>query len=110
MARPTKDRKELKSHYIKSRVTEDEYLKIKDKAAQANKSLSTFSREMLLKGMVVQTDRTMPQLLAHLGRVGNNVNQIALKVNQQGGVRLNAREYRIIEEMRDLLRQISEEL
>ena len=110
MARPKKEKKDLLSRYLKIRVTADEFINIHNKAKQANKSVSLYSREVLLKGVVIQTDRTKPQLLAHLGRVGNNVNQIAKNSNSAGGIRLNAREYRIIEETRDLLKQIAEDV
>ena len=91
-------------------INEEEYLKIKSKAQQSNRSVSSYSREVLLKGAVTQVDKTKPQLLASLGHVGNNLNQIALKVNQSGSLRLNAREYRIIEEIRNLLRQIAKDI
>jgi len=110
MGRPTKQDKELRSRNMKYRVTEREYEKIKKKAEHANKSVSAYSREMLLKGVVVQTNTKTPRLLSHLGRVGNNLNQIAIRVNKAGSIRLNMREFRIIEEMRNLLRQIADEI
>ena len=109
MARPKKN-SELRSHKIGVRVSEEDYARIKKKAQQANKTISSYSRESLIKGEVIQVDKTKPQLLASLGRVGNNINQIALKVNQTGGIRLNEREYRIIEEMRNLLKQIADDI
>ena len=110
MARPIIDKQELRLHNIKVRVNEEEYLKIKNKAQQSNRSVSSYSREVLLKGVVTQVDKTKPQLLSALGHIGNNINQIALKVNQSGGLRLNAREYRIIEEARNILRQIAKDI
>lgn len=109
MARPIKIVDEALTEVIVTRVTATERQQIEKKASNANLNVSAFVRASLLKSKVMPIDKIKPQLLAELGRVGNNVNQIAHKANAQGqGVRLNAREYRIIEEMRDLLRQISD--
>jgi len=59
---------------------------------------------------IVQTNTQTPKLLSHLGRVGNNLNQIAIRVNKAGSIRLNMREFRIIEEMRNLLKEISQKV
>ena len=110
MARPTKEKQDLRTRYISIRLTEDEYAKIKKKAQQSNREISTYSRETLLKGVVVQKDLITPQLLSSLGRVGNNVNQIAQRVNHAGNIRLTEIESGIIEDIRNLLRQIAEEI
>ena len=110
MARPIKNKEDLLSTYIKIRLTEKENKIIEQKAKQSNRTVSSYGREVLFNGVVMQIDKTKPKLLAELGRVGNNVNQITQKINSAGGVKLNAREYRIIEEMRDLLKQIANDI
>jgi hypothetical protein len=109
MARPVKTIDEALTEVIVTRVTVSERQQIEKRALNANLTVSAFVRKSALKGTVLPVDKIRPQLLAELGRVGNNINQIAHKANATGkGIRLNAREYKIIEEMREILRQVSE--
>lgn len=65
------------------RFSEDEYKKIE---SQLNgKSFSDFAREILLNGKVKvsRVQKVDPDLIYHLNRIGNNLNQIARAVNSQ---------------------------
>ena len=73
---------------ISIRVTREESELIKKDAKEAGKTLSTHGRDCLLKApetaptyIRTETRDLMKYLIGQIGRVGNNMNQIAYKLN-----------------------------
>lgn len=85
-----------KSKVVGVRLSEDELSEVQAKAASKNMSLPTYFREAVLEK--VETVGLAPrrkfdlQLLSMavgaLGKIGNNLNQIARRLNERGGVGL----------------------
>jgi hypothetical protein len=71
---------------VRFRVSQEEYDLIKARMdAIGTKNLEAFLRKMALDGMIVRLD--MPELkrmISLLGYMGNNVNQIAKRLNEIG--------------------------
>jgi hypothetical protein len=71
---------------VRFRVSQEEYDLIKARMdAIGTKNLEAFLRKMALDGMIVRLD--MPELkrmISLLGYMGNNVNQIAKRLNESG--------------------------
>ena len=92
MARPKKDRDIARTHLIAFRLTDLEYELVTEKAKEAGVSASAFIRNLLLDGNVtiryeiVADIPELQRLTAELGKIGNNLNQIAKYFNM-GGVR-----------------------
>ena len=71
-----------RDNYIKIRVSADELLAIKKKAADADMTVSNFLRDMALNGNVILYDIENIYRFNQLMRsIGTNINQIALVVN-----------------------------
>ena len=63
------------------RFSEDEYSKISDKLEKADIDFSTFCRSAILKKKIkLPIER---ELLYQLNKIGNNLNQIAKRINQK---------------------------
>lgn len=90
MTRPRKKRSIAKGKKIDARVTEAEYLIIKENAENAGMSVSEFIRSSCLGKKVIIRKSTivdMPEIReikANLGKIGSNINQIAKYFNQGG--------------------------
>lgn len=65
-------------------LTEEEKAKIQANADKySGGNISAYTRKMLLDGMVVNVDyRPIKELSGELGRIGNNINQIARRANE----------------------------
>ena len=60
----------------------DEWKDVERKASECNMKTATYIKYMALHGKIVNVDAKMlNELLSALGRVGNNVNQIAHRAN-----------------------------
>lgn len=68
------------------RVSEEENSLIQKKMELANTTnFEKFARQMLMDGLVIHKDFSdIRSLIAELSRIGNNINQIAKKVNATG--------------------------
>ena len=71
---------------VRFRVSQEEYDLIKARMdAIGTKNLEAFLRKMALDGMIVRLDMPeLKQMISLLGYMGNNVNQIAKKLNEIG--------------------------
>ena len=70
---------------IKARVSENEKRYIKSKADYCNLTVSEYLRKMAISGIVIKRDTSqLIKILNELNRIGNNVNQIAKVIHQQG--------------------------
>jgi len=69
------------------RFTPDEYNSLKEKATQFDMTLSDYIRTKLLtKKEKVRPSKCNKELLYHINRIGNNLNQIARHCNSTGTV------------------------
>lgn len=90
MARSRKERSVVKVKKLDVRMTEAEYLIIKENAENAGMSVSEFIRSSCLGKKVIIRKSTiveMPEIReikANLGKIGSNINQIAKYFNQGG--------------------------
>ncbi len=87
MARKKKQPELAKTKRITIRVTDDMYELLQQNAKHAHLSLAEYARQMLLEKSpkvhyeIVFNSREMLNALAGIGRIGNNLNQIAWKLN-----------------------------
>ena len=71
-----------RDNYIKIRVSADELLAIKKRAADSDMTVSNFLRDLALNGNVILYDAENIYRFNQLMRsIGTNINQIALVVN-----------------------------
>lgn len=70
-----------KTRMLRIRLTDGEYNILKQKAKQANKTMSDFVREYITTGKVKSKCKQLSSLILHLSRIGNNINQIAKNLN-----------------------------
>jgi hypothetical protein len=71
---------------LRFRVSEQEYDILKEKmAAVGTNNQEAFCRKMILEGMVVRLDLPeIRELISQIRYLGNNVNQIAKRLNETG--------------------------
>ena len=70
---------------IKFWVNEDEYKKIIEKVRLSNMQIGRYIRNASLKKEIIMYDLTsIFELSAQISKIGNNINQIAKKLNQGG--------------------------
>ena len=71
---------------VRFRVSQEEYDLIKARMDTiGTKNLEAFLRKMALDGMIVRLDMPeLKQMISLLGYMGNNVNQIAKRLNEIG--------------------------
>ena len=85
-----------KSKIVGVRLSEVEYAEAKEKAERQNVSLPTYFREAVLskvetKGRPAPRSfdvKLLSMTIGALGKIGNNLNQIAHRLNEGGGVGL----------------------
>ena len=81
---------EKKRRYqVNFRLTEDEAITVEAKAQKVGLSISAYAKKQALHGKIQAigiTREEVREVLAELGRWGNNLNQIAKVANQGGGV------------------------
>lgn len=84
-----------KSKVIGVRVYDLEEIEIKLKAEEAGLSVPSYIRQTVLENIAVTKTRKSPppldvrlfsSALGQLGKIGNNLNQIAKRLNEGGGV------------------------
>ncbi len=72
---------------IKFWVNEDEYKKINEKILLSKMKIGRYLRNSALKKEIINYDfASIFELSAQLSRIGNNINQIAKKLNQGGRI------------------------
>ena len=73
---------------IKFKVAEDELDFIKRKAELSGaKNLSCYLRKMAITGVIIKyDDQQLHDMQRDINRIGNNVNQIAVRVNKTGSI------------------------
>lgn len=77
-----------RSIVIRFKVTQDEYEFIKQKAALSGaKNLSCYLRKMSIAGRIIKYNgEEFSDIKKGISRIGNNVNQIAVRVNKTGSI------------------------
>lgn len=90
MSRPRLPRASRKNRIIIFRVSEAEFLQLAQKAAAANLRVNDLVRELALSPFArvrIETVKAIdPALLKRLDRLGNNLNQIAMRGHLTGRV------------------------
>lgn len=83
-----KSQKRQRRHQVKTNLLDDEFNAVASKADAAGLSMGAFLRAAMLGNPGPRAQRRLPgdaqllrQVLGHLGRVGNNLNQIAYNLN-----------------------------
>ncbi|NCA83696.1 MAG: MobC family plasmid mobilization relaxosome protein [Opitutae bacterium] len=87
MARPSKQTREKRDHFLTLRLTDEEQRAIHARAANVNATPSVFVREAALgaKLRIVQSPPTLPfAAIEELRRIGVNLNQLARIANATG--------------------------
>ena len=67
------------------RVNEEEYQQLQEKVFQSGKNQQEYILSCVLEKQIVNTDG-IKELIPELKRIGNNLNQIAKKLNENGYV------------------------
>ena len=93
-------KKRLRDKYIQAWVTDDEKEKIADKAKYCKISKSEYLRRMALDGYIIHKEL---KGIFEINSIGNNLNQIAKKVNSTNNVM-----EKDIDELKVLFKQLSE--
>jgi len=75
-------------------LLEEEYELLKNKADKSNKNMSEYIRSIILYGassrsVVKYSKEDSENIRYELNRIGNNINQIAYRVNGKGKVNVN---------------------
>lgn len=90
MARPSKPARSRKARTIIFRVTESEYARLEQIAAAAGVRVNDLARDLSLsrttKIRIEKVDKADPALLKRLDRLGNNLNQLAMRSHLTGRV------------------------
>ncbi|WP_081946867.1 plasmid mobilization protein [[Clostridium] innocuum] len=79
---------EKKDRYLKVRLSDSEYNRMKQKMEEVNiSSLSSYGRKMLLDGYCVKLDlQDVKEMVSLLRRCSNNLNQYAKRANETGNI------------------------
>lgn len=98
--------KRQRTEQVKARLTPDELSILADKADKAGMTTAAFLRAAALGSPGARAQRKLPidatllrEVLGHLGRVGNNLNQIARHLNEGEAAHTQLPE--LIEALRD---------
>ena len=90
MARPKKEKELKHTHRIYLRLTDTEYEVVSTNAKNANLTLAEYARKQLMgKKVIVKYELVadlpeLKKLIAELGKIGSNLNQIARHFNSGG--------------------------
>lgn len=117
MARPKKTVPPKKSHFVGIRLTDDLYDVVSNEATSAKISLSEYFRNLALNHKInvyeekVFYSKDLLKKLGDLGRIGNNLNQIARHLNEGLPFDANLKKdiYSLIGELYDLRDAILDE-
>ena len=107
--RPTKGASEKKSYKVSLKMATEEYYSLKSKARSAGITLSEYLRQTVGKSEVRQ--RLSPEHLGYIRQISgmaNNINQIARKANAAGYTEVYLTCGRMIAELDNLIKYISE--
>ncbi|MFA5947820.1 MAG: MobC family plasmid mobilization relaxosome protein [Candidatus Gracilibacteria bacterium] len=107
--RPRKSSLDKRSELIAARVRPDELAMIEARAAETNRPLSDFVRELALSGAIlVRRSRSLSAIDRHdLARIGSNLNQIARACNATGETRRARNIEALLDELREVLDRLS---
>lgn len=101
--RPEKEKTKL-TRSINLKLTEDDYVLLKEKAEKLGMKATQYAREMALKGGI-KSRFTLEELdlMRKLSGMANNLNQIAKKANQAGFAKVGIEIIGIITQIKKLL-------
>lgn len=78
----------MRERRLTVRLSEDEYLKVKEKAEAEGVTMADVVRRAVLRLKPRRIPEECRRLRGELGRIGNNINQIARRVNKNREVDL----------------------
>ena len=90
MARPRNDEDLKRNRTVTARFTKPEYDKIEEAAKQSEKAVAKYVHDQAVSGRIEIRYRVMPRsedikpVLAQMGKIGSNLNQIARYLNEGG--------------------------
>ena len=107
MTRPPKETDMKREHRVTIRLTDTEFSIIENAAEQAEMSISEYMRTQTMQGQVnarfeiVADVAEIKKLIGEFGKIGSNLNQIALYFNQ-GGIISTEMKNEIRKSLRDI--------
>ena len=107
MARPKKEPELVTTHRVTIRFSYSQYAVISEDAKRAGLPLADYLRKLIanhgltLSYKIVRDDKAIHDLTVALGRIGNNLNQIARYFNQ-GGIISSEMRKEIKKSLRDI--------
>lgn len=90
MARPKNDEEIKRTRIVTARFTDMEYERLAEASRQAKTTVAKYVHDAAVKGRVELKYRVMPRsedvkpVLAQMGKIGSNLNQIARFLNEGG--------------------------
>lgn len=108
MARPRKEIEELRIHQVNIRLTDFEYLYAKEQSDLSGRTVAQWMRESAFskKPLKMKVNKMHRSYYIQLSQLGNNINQIAKKLNQGRYTKIHAE----ILEVKQLLQQINSKM
>ena len=98
----------MKRRFLKVGMSEDLYIDLQFKSNNLNVSLSEYSRQMLMNGKIIEKDKKNNiQIIYHLNKIGNNINQIARFANSNKS--LDIQIYNLLVEIKLYIENLSDD-
>ena len=102
------ERPPFKTEVVSVRMSPEELRTVNDRAVDCGKCLSTYVREVALGAVPRARPRRLEQETVYqLGRIGNNLNQIAYVANATGRLATERRLHEVLDELLDAVRRIA---
>jgi hypothetical protein len=108
MARPRKDIEELRIHQVNIRLTDFEFLYAKEQSELSGRTVAQWMRDSAFskKPLKMRINKMHRSYYIQLAQLGNNINQIAKKLNQGKYTRIHAE----INQVKELLIEINKKI
>ena len=102
------DRPPFKTEVVSVRMSPEELRTVNERAVDCGKCLSTYLREVALGTVPRARPRRLEQEAVYqLGRIGNNLNQLAYVANATGRLAAEQRLHDVLDELLDAVRRIA---
>lgn len=103
-----RDRPSLRSEALLIRLSPEEHQSIRSRAEDCGKPTSTYMREVALGTVPRARPRRLEQEAVYqLGRIGNNLNQLAYVANATGRLDTERRLHEVLDELLEAVRRIA---
>ena len=102
------DEQAFKTEIVSVRMSPDELQAVAQRAHDCGKCLSTYMRVVALGSIPRARPRRLEQEAVYqLGRIGNNLNQLAYVANATGRLATERRLHEVLDELLDAVRRIA---